>query len=529
LYGEQLRALSFRRRQGVLRLVVVLPDGTPGMGAEIARQFEAAVRARGIEVRFGQRAVRLVQDAGSAVVGVETAGADGKTARLRARRGVVFGTGGFIHNADLRRRFLRGPVYGGCTVPAAQGDFIPIAQAAGAQLGNMQHGWWAELVFEQAVVNSAVPMNVFVPPGDAMLQVDRTGRRYVNEKFVYNERSQLHFVWDPQRAEYRNLLTFMVYDRRVAEQFAGAFPLPQGPAPYVIEGADFAALGAGLAEARRFWARRLLRIYPVHLATALLLLALVAGAALLGLAPRDPGRFGAGALAAQLLLLHGWGLGGRWAWNYPSWSISTEWAGYLAFPLLWLVVRRASAAACVVLLGVMALLLAATDLWSGGLNLTLHRTLARFFPEFRAGMLCLRLLPLVERRLPAPALGAGGLGLATAGLLFWRDWVVVAGLALVLAALVLAARQARPAALARIPCLLRLDGLSYAVYMSFAIVETAQAVAWRHFAVAPSRHPLAYGLLATGLTLALAALLSRVVERPAQRLSRHLAGGGAGG
>lgn len=222
-----------------------LADGTPGMGVEIARQFEAAVRSRGIEVRFGQRAVRLIQHAG-AVVGVEVAGADGVTQRLRARRGVVFGTGGFIHNADLRRRFLRGPVYGGCTVPAAQGDFIPLAQSVGAQLGNMQHGWWAELVFEQAVVNSAVPMNVFVPPGDAMVQVDRTGRRYVNEKFVYNERAQLHFVWDPQRAEYRNLLTFMVYDRRVAQQFAGMFPLPQGTAPYVIEGADFEALGGAI-------------------------------------------------------------------------------------------------------------------------------------------------------------------------------------------------------------------------------------------------------------------------------------------
>ena len=201
------------------------PDGAPGLGDEIARQFEAAVRSRGIEVRFGQRAVRLIQDNDGAVVGVEVATANGTTQRLRARRGVVFGTGGFIHNADLRRRFLRGPVYGGCTGPAAQGDFIPLAQAVGAQLGNMQHGWWAELVFEQAVVNSAVPMNVFVPPGDAMVQVDRTGRRYVNEKFVYNERAQLHFVWDPQRAEYRNLLTFMVYDRRVAEQFAGMLPI----------------------------------------------------------------------------------------------------------------------------------------------------------------------------------------------------------------------------------------------------------------------------------------------------------------
>jgi len=33
LFRERLRALSFRRRQGVLRLVVVLPDGTPGMVA----------------------------------------------------------------------------------------------------------------------------------------------------------------------------------------------------------------------------------------------------------------------------------------------------------------------------------------------------------------------------------------------------------------------------------------------------------------------------------------------------------------
>ena len=33
LLRERLRALSFRRRQGVLRLVVVLPDGTPGMVA----------------------------------------------------------------------------------------------------------------------------------------------------------------------------------------------------------------------------------------------------------------------------------------------------------------------------------------------------------------------------------------------------------------------------------------------------------------------------------------------------------------
>jgi len=49
LCGERLRALSFRRRQGVLRLVVVLPDGTPGMVAADATDVfggDAAVVAR---------------------------------------------------------------------------------------------------------------------------------------------------------------------------------------------------------------------------------------------------------------------------------------------------------------------------------------------------------------------------------------------------------------------------------------------------------------------------------------------------
>ena len=38
LLRERLRALSFRCRQAVLRLVVVLPDGTPGMVAADATE-----------------------------------------------------------------------------------------------------------------------------------------------------------------------------------------------------------------------------------------------------------------------------------------------------------------------------------------------------------------------------------------------------------------------------------------------------------------------------------------------------------
>ena len=73
LLGERLRALSFRRRQGVLMLVVVLPDGTPGMvAAEATDVFggDAVVVARlatMLSVDGVRRLrLRLARDAGEA-------------------------------------------------------------------------------------------------------------------------------------------------------------------------------------------------------------------------------------------------------------------------------------------------------------------------------------------------------------------------------------------------------------------------------------------------------------------------------
>ncbi len=244
----------------------------------------------------------------------------------------------------------------------------------------------------------------------------------------------------------------------------------------------------------RFWLKRLLRIYPVHLAMIVLLgLMLVAGAAA-GLPPRDPGRFGAGELVRHLLLVHGWGLSGRWAWNYPSWSISTEWAGYLAFPLLWLALRRMRPGLCLVVAAAMLGLLVEVDSRAGlvGLNLTYEGALGRFFPEFVAGMAAVRIAGLVERRVSGPALAGAGAGLSVLAPFLLRDWVVVVGLWLVLAGLLIAARQGRGPVLARIPGMLWLGSVSYAFYMSFAVVETGQALVWRRLGLAPADWPLVY-------------------------------------
>ena len=108
--------------------------------------------------------------------------------------------------------------------------------------------------------------------------------------------------------------------------------------------------------------------------------------------------------------------------------------------------------------------------------------LARFFPEFVAGMAAARLAGLVERRperawrsrLAGGVLLAGACARCHAG-----DWAVVGrDLGSCSAGLLIAARQGRAAALARIPADAAdsLGDLSFAFYMSFALVETGQAL-----------------------------------------------------
>ena len=222
-------------------------DGRPGFGDELIRQLQAGVDKAGVTVHLNSRAERLMLDSQGAVVGLSYRNADDQLTSVRARKGVVFGSGGFIHNPQMRLDYLRGPVYGGCTVAGATGDFVTMGASAGAALGNMNNAWWAQILLEHAIVDSAVAMNVFVPPGDSMIQVNRYGKRFVNEKFVYNERSQAHFVWDAPRAEYPNLFSFLIYDSQVDEQFAGVFPIPAGHAAYLLKAESLETLAEVIA------------------------------------------------------------------------------------------------------------------------------------------------------------------------------------------------------------------------------------------------------------------------------------------
>lgn len=216
-------------------------------GGSLAAQLEAWLTKRGMPVLLEHRVTKLVMDNGRAI-GIEAMHGD-KLVRIKARKAVVFGTGGYSHNTELVGLHQPG-LYGACAMPGSTGDFISIAGAAGARMGALNTAWRTQVVLEEALENRAVGMGAFVLPGDSMILVNKYGQRIVNEKINYNDRTQLHFVFDPVKKEFPNQVQFMVFDERSLDAFGGAFPIPadRRAARFMIQGNTLAELADNIAE-----------------------------------------------------------------------------------------------------------------------------------------------------------------------------------------------------------------------------------------------------------------------------------------
>jgi peptidoglycan/LPS O-acetylase OafA/YrhL len=270
--------------------------------------------------------------------------------------------------------------------------------------------------------------------------------------------------------------------------------------------------------APHFWGRRLARIYPVHLVTILVLGVLVLTGLALGFAPREPQRFTFLALLENLVLVHGWGFSDFLSWNYPSWSVSTEWAGYLAFPALWYFIGKWEPIVNGGVLAIVLPTLGAVAYFSGaGLNLTDGGALLRFFPEFVLGMVAARLVPMFADEVPGRWPAYFGLAFIALGAWLQSDTTVAFALLLMLYGLTMQADSGRVTVFGENRWLLFLGRLSYAFYMSFCTAELLVTQAFRHWGLNPADEKFAFSAAMTLLAFAYALILHVFVEVPARR------------
>jgi 3-oxosteroid 1-dehydrogenase len=209
-------------------------DGEMGKGDVLTDQFTAACERLSVPVLTGHRVEAVVVDEDGAVVGVR-AGANGAERHFRARQAVIFATGGFTHDDELRTNFLPAPIFSGCAAATNEGDFVHIATALGLPLRNMNFAWMCPLPFEIALAKSPYLSGMFSVAGDSMIWVDKYGKRVVNEKTIYNELATSFLQYDPAKLEYPRLLMFQIWDQRTMDGCRATEVTPSTPSRISID------------------------------------------------------------------------------------------------------------------------------------------------------------------------------------------------------------------------------------------------------------------------------------------------------
>ncbi|HEV2528507.1 MAG TPA: FAD-dependent oxidoreductase [Thermomicrobiales bacterium] len=264
--------------------------GAGGGGGDLIGAYQAWSQSNGIPILLNHRVERLILNDAGQVIGVEVsvndpaqqtatpepnvgAEADGTPVggaipvvgtpeleatpapptatviAVRARKGVIFGSGGFSRNADMMHHLMPAPYYGGCAAPTNEGDLLRMSSAVSAKLGNLHNVWRNEGIFEQAVASSDSYNCIWYYNGDSFLMVNKTGRRFVNEKRNYQDRPMAHHHWDANNADWTNRLGFLIYDsRQVTNWPRYPFAADGETTPYVITGNTLEELAAAIDE-----------------------------------------------------------------------------------------------------------------------------------------------------------------------------------------------------------------------------------------------------------------------------------------
>lgn len=107
-----------------------------GQGIELWDSLDSAVKERGIEVIFDSPAKELITNAEREVIGV-IAEKNGEKIRVKAKKAVVLGTGGFEHDPEMVKQFIWADPVKFYANPDNNGDGVKMAQDVGADLWHM--------------------------------------------------------------------------------------------------------------------------------------------------------------------------------------------------------------------------------------------------------------------------------------------------------------------------------------------------------------------------------------------------------
>lgn len=206
--------------------------------------FQDALEERNIEVMMGTAAKKLIYNGNpfledGEVVGVYADTAEGEIA-IKARHGVVIGTGGFDHNEDMVKSFIPNPMYGTVALDTNVGDGHRMAVELGAELRNMKESFRMAFIrtqedmiyrstdpdFDDGTMGSEqVGSKMLNTPGrPGSIIVNKHGERFVDESSNYDGFGMAFEFFDVARDEFRNIPGFMIFDNSYNGPLGHAMP-----------------------------------------------------------------------------------------------------------------------------------------------------------------------------------------------------------------------------------------------------------------------------------------------------------------
>ena len=153
------------------------------------RCFAKAVEKRGIDVRFENPAVSLVQDPFTKEVsGVIARRADGTEYSIKSAKGVLLACGGYENNLTMQRDFHGMETVYTAGTPGNTGDGIKMLMEAGAQIWHMKNqtqsgGFWLGIKVPEY---DSTFMRNFTMAGKSWIEIDSENKRFYDEAGSYH-------------------------------------------------------------------------------------------------------------------------------------------------------------------------------------------------------------------------------------------------------------------------------------------------------------------------------------------------------
>ncbi len=195
------------------------------MGNALAIGLRKGLLDAGVAVEYETELVGLLVEEGR-VTGARVV-RDGVERVVRARHGVVLGSGGFERNLEMRERYQPRPTSIEWTTGSENntGAGIAAGMGAGADVALMDDAWWGPTIpLPRGPWFALAERNL---PGSII--VNGAGQRFMNEALPYVE--AVHAIYDGEATGVPHVPAWMVVDQRYRNRYLFAGLSPRQPFP----------------------------------------------------------------------------------------------------------------------------------------------------------------------------------------------------------------------------------------------------------------------------------------------------------